>query len=394
MSTDPRKYLIYDPNDFIVQDEPDESIRPLAGEDIPLPEFPDDAMYLNSREFQNILWRAKQFGLEGLQPAELNQIKNDLIIQNYPQLGEFVKALEGDAQAEVEQRGTLDAWVEGIKPNLAELPNHLSNMVTSIDTWLDSETEVKHQLGQPEFIPEIAVAATKGLIKFPPEMASMLVEEVKKHGPIVGAIRWGAGLIKFPFQVNTDVFNMFGAGIPPSTQIGEMPIEEIQAPTAEEVIEQYKQDPTPIILVALPILKILRNASNTKPPSGPARAQIDKVIEILEEKYNRQIEAESQKAIPDADVRLQPPKEIPIETLKPGELLTIALERPENPYTAAQLVEIYGRNPDFIRYIASEGKVGTEPILEYKKLPTTPEEILAAPGRVKVKNLENFGGMR
>ncbi len=125
-------------------------------------------------------------------------------------------------------------------------------ILEKIEGWIGKPTQPGEGIGAglpTEFQTQTALLenALKGLIRFPPQM----LQDVLQRGPI----KAGAGLLKFPFDVATQAANMAGAQIPPSTQIGEVPIEQIQAPTGAEARQQAFEDPTPLLLALVPLLK-------------------------------------------------------------------------------------------------------------------------------------------
>lgn len=297
----PKNYVKYKPEDFIVLEQPDTAS--FAGPQIDQPStVPPENVYINSPHFQAILTDAKTNGLDSLTDEQRTQVK--AAENNFPQINNYLRKQLAGAEKEV----------ASVPFDISTLPQQLKNMGRAIENWVESPTEFKHKLGDPKFIPEIAEAAAKGLLKFPPEMATQLVKEIEIHGPVVGAIRFGAGLLRFPFQVGTDIANMFGARIPPVTEIGERAISEIQAPTAEEVIEQYKQDPTPIVLAALPFLKAIKPRLKFAADGEALTKRVESAERILDDAYNT--------------IKLEIPKE---DIIKPGEGRIPVGEKPKAP---------------------------------------------------------------
>lgn len=88
----------------------------------------------------------------------------------------------------------------------------------------------------------------KAILRFPTEQIAGAVEQ--------GPVKTGAGFMKFPFEVGTMAANALGANVPPSTQIGDVPIEQIQAPSGEETRSELYRDPVLPLLAALPFLKL------------------------------------------------------------------------------------------------------------------------------------------
>lgn len=358
--------------------------------DLPLPQITPTSPYAASEAFRDILRRYRDFGDEGLTQEELGQV--GAAVKHIPQVAEFVTAVKKlrsdvervekeEAKGERIPRGgeaVVTSWEKGIGQNLDKLPDYLKNLYTTINDWVYSPAE--YEPGQPEYIEQVAKVA----LRWPADMGNHLYEEIKKYGPTVGPIRFGASLLKFPFAVGTQAATyVTGEKIADVTRIESWTVPdttwhrlEAEAPSPAEVMQQWIEDPLPIILVAIPLLKVAKpkiaHLKDYYTLRIVERAEIgmenvlDRKIKAGEITNVNEYEGVVRKIGEKPKIEAaEEPQFAEIRQMPPGELLSQALElQRKEGYSPAELAELYSRDREFVENIVSGGRIGKRPLIK------------------------------
>jgi len=411
-------------------------------QDIPIPSFPPEDLYANSKEFQNLLWRAKQFGLNSLTKGEQQQLQNGS--ESYPEVTDFINQIEeSQAQAEKVPQQPSQQKEETLAPG--EANRQLIGVIQkNIQTERDIDIKVaetkmlisalEHK-GVPSFAAKMLpplLAASESVINtlkdlaykatvqtgpgYPakgeltvqpreapePNMTMQLIAEALREDQTVGE-NLLSGIIQFlpyaiplwgPTQFANDISNDPSILPKMAKQIGIAYLTAAKAGLLfdKESLDTMKKQPFEMAFsMALPALILLGIGKYIAPkgaPGAPPLKAIESIKSSVKDLPQGKVLGESLDKIWKAMESTTEAKVSAFEGMKPGELLSKALDMKDtHGYSARELVEIYSRNPEYIKYLASKGKEGIEPTLEPKVLPTTALEVQRATNR-SISNAE------
>lgn len=350
---------------------------------LPLPQIAQENIHVNSDQFKDILNRYKRGGKSGLTPAEYRQLIGaaeniDGIDQYITRVDSLKEQVDEVEKREAEQPEFPEGSVEGFNQAMAagskiksadleRLPEMLMRSGRQFDQWLEEGSKLSmDNFGTLAFFTDNAEVIAKGLLKFPPEMLNMFVSDTKKYGPGYAAVRMSTAMVDFFVNVGQDIATVVSAApvVTEGTRIARQPgisqmVEQqfdlatgrepeplaySMGPSPDEVAEQWKKDPTPLILAALPVLKIASAQLGKYAHNKSMVKEVDLVAEAMERTLKRteeirlreeaaEVEAGAPKAVGEK-IAKEAKKEIVTEVKKPTETV---LKPSEKPVTEGKL---------------------------------------------------------
>ncbi len=395
-----------------IADFPDEGVpqRKTALQELdetPLPPLDESFISGNSDEFQDILNRYKYGGNDVLGSEERDRLKN--AAKAIPQIDAFVslvdqfhKDIESE-QSRQQEEGAQDVTTDqsgysisndtgGVikqTSDLEGLPGMLQRFGRDIEQWIETPTKIESQVGTENFIAELTEASAKGLLKFPAHMAEQWWKDANNVNPVYASIKMAAGLVDFPFRTGQDIASVIAqepiSRGPIATEAVERffpggpatPAEIVPGATPDEIVEQWKKDPTPLILAALPILKVAKSHWKKYDYAKPMLKQVteaelamEKTLKRTKEFSEREIAEARRVAIKAEKKPVEAPK-IP-EDIKAMSDAELKAEAAKQGFIETDIVDMSRAELESRVSIAREGIEGQKPKIEVKPEPTKP----------------------